>query len=131
MEAKMTRDQAQKLCERWLPLWTGNRPEELAAVYSDDVFYRDPAVPQGLRGKAALLAYLRKLLAVNPDWRWYAVELFETPGGFTGKWRAEIPVKGQIVEEFGVDIVEVDDAGLIRRNEVYFDRAALLKVLGK
>ena len=43
---------ALKLCELWLPLWTGNRPEKLIEVYADDVLYRDPAKPEGIRGKA-------------------------------------------------------------------------------
>ncbi len=127
----MKKDDAEALCARWLPLWTGNQPEALAEVYSDDVFYRDPAVPQGLRGKEQLLAYFRKLLALNPNWRWYAVEIMETPSGFAGKWRAEIPVGDQVIEEQGLDIVEVDEAGLISRNEVYFDRTALMQALGR
>ena len=127
----MNKADAEALCERWLPLWTGNRPEELAAVYSEDVFYRDPAVPLGLRGRPALLAYLRRLLAANPDWRWYAVEIMETAGGFTGKWRAEIPVGDEVIEEYGLDIIEVDDEGLISRNEVYFDRCELMRALGR
>ncbi len=125
----MKKTDAEAFCAKWLPLWTGNQPEKLAAVYADNVFYRDPGVPGGLRGKAELLAYFRRLLAANPDWQWYVVEIFETPEGFTGKWRAEIPVRGQIIEESGMDIVEVDEAGLISRNEVYFDRTALIPLI--
>ena len=58
----MNRRDALSLCRRWLPLWTGNQPERLLEVYSEDVFYRDPAKPDGIRGKASLLAYLHKLL---------------------------------------------------------------------
>ena len=68
--------EALSLCDRWLPLWTGNRPDELIEIYAVDVFYRDPAKPDGIHGKAALLAYFRKLLAANPDWVWRADEVF-------------------------------------------------------
>lgn len=121
----MTPDEAMAFCARWLPLWTGNRPEALAALYADDAFYRDPARPDGLRGREALLAYLRKLLARNPEWRWEAAETFGVEGGFVLRWRATIPVGGRMVTEEGMDLVLVRD-GLIVRNEVYFDRAALL-----
>lgn len=127
----MKKADAEAFCDRWLPLWTGNQPEALAEMYAEDVFYRDPAVPGGLRGRAQLLAYLRKLLAANPKWRWYLVEVMETPAGFSGKWRAEIPVGERMVEEVGLDIVEIDDEGLISRNEVYFDRTALMAALGR
>jgi hypothetical protein len=70
---------ALEFCERWLPLWTGNHPEALVEAYAEDAFYRDPARPQGLRGREALLGYFRKLLAANPDWVWTAVSRSTTP----------------------------------------------------
>jgi len=57
-------NQARAFAERWLPAWSGNNPESLASFYSEDAFYLDPAVPDGIRGKPALLAYFRKLLAL-------------------------------------------------------------------
>jgi hypothetical protein len=124
----MDRREALALCERWLPLWTGNRPEALAAIYADDVFYRDPAKPDGVRGRAALLAYFRKLLAGFPNWVWRADDVFPLDGGFALRWKAEIPIGKTVVHETGMDLVYVKD-GLVTRNEVYFDRAALLAAL--
>ena len=56
----MTQEQAREFASRWLPAWTGNDPERLAGFYSDDAFYLDPAIPDGVRGKDALLAYFRE-----------------------------------------------------------------------
>ncbi len=81
--------------------------------------------PDGLRGHDAIGRYFRKLLARNPSWRWTRTELQPTAAGYTLKWRAEIPMGDRVVEEEGLDIVELRD-GLITRNEVYFDRVALL-----
>ena len=119
---------ALKLCEHWLPLWTGNRPEHLVQVYAEDVFYRDPAKPEGVYGKAALLAYFRKLLKTFPDWVWTAEEVFPIERGFILRWRARIPVGSMIVQESGMDLVLVEN-GLVTRNEVYFDRSALLAAM--
>ncbi|MCE5275705.1 MAG: nuclear transport factor 2 family protein [Syntrophaceae bacterium] len=121
----MDSQQALAFCTTWLGSWTGNRPEELSLFYSEDAFYRDPANPQGLRGRAEILAYLRTLLKHNPGWVWEAEEVFLIHGGFVLRWRAGIPVGREIVRENGLDIVLLRD-GLITRNEVFFDRSTLL-----
>ena len=72
--------------------WTGNKPKELAAYYSEDVFYADPGIPNGVKGKAALLEYFQKLQAQNPDWVWTQIEAIPMEEGFLNKWHAKIPV---------------------------------------
>ncbi len=61
-----TRERAAAFAAVWLPTWTGNDPERLTNFDTDDAVYLDPAVPQGLHGKPALIAYFRKLLARYP-----------------------------------------------------------------
>lgn len=123
--------QAREFAQRWLPAWTGNNPELLASFYSDDAFYLDPGIPQGVKGKAALLAYFRKLLAYNPDWVWTQIEGIPLEGGFLNKWLARIPVGDKTLEVVGVCFVQLDAQGKIRRNEVYFDRSQLLAEIAK
>jgi hypothetical protein len=123
----MTKEEAREFASRWLPAWTGNRPELLAGYYSEDVIYLDPVVPRGVKGRAELLAYFRRLLAQNPDWVWTQLEGIPMEGGFLNKWHARIPVGEQVVECVGVCFVQFDDHGLIARNEVYFDRSELLR----
>ena len=38
----MTKEQAREFASRWLPAWTGNEAEKLAAFYSDDALYLAP-----------------------------------------------------------------------------------------
>lgn len=52
--------EAAEFAQRWLPAWTGNDPERLAAFYSDDALYVDPGIPAGVRGKTALLAEIAR-----------------------------------------------------------------------
>lgn len=127
----LTADEARQFAGRWLPAWTGNRPEVLADFYAEDAFYLDPGLPQGVRGKPALLAYFRKLLAHHPDWVWTQVEGIPMEDGFLNKWRAQIPVGATTLEIIGVCFVQLDDAGKIRRNEVYFDRTGLLAAMAR
>ncbi len=119
-----------KFCNDWLKSWTGNKPETLLSFYSEDAYYQDPANPQGLIGFSQILPYFKKLLAANPNWKWEREELFPTEKGFVLKWKARIPVGSEIVEEKGIDIVELKNDHICR-NEVYFDRAKLLSKLKK
>jgi hypothetical protein len=117
---------ARRFAERWLPAWTGNRPEHLVSFYTDDVFYCDPAVPQGLRGRAALLAYFTKLLARYPSWVWTQRGSIPLEDGFLNLWHARIPAAGRTLEIDGVCTVQLRD-GRIYSNQVFFDRSELLR----
>ena len=128
---QMSAAAAAQFAQRWLPAWTGNDPERLAAFYSEDALYVDPGIPAGARGKAELLAYFRKLLAHNPNWVWTQLEAIPMEGGFLNKWLAKIPVGAKTMEIVGVCLVQLDAAGKIRRNEVYFDRTELLAEIGR
>ena len=123
-------EEARRFTDRWLPAWTGNRPELLVSFYTDDVFYCDPAIPQGVRGREQLLAYFRKLLGRNPEWVWTHRGSVPLADGFLNLWHAAIPAGATVVEIDGVCTAQLRD-GLIYRNEVYFDRSALLKTLAE
>ena len=120
--------EARAFAERWLPAWTGNDPERLAAFYSEDTFYCDPAIPGGVRGRAALLTYFRKLLARNPRWVWTHRGSMPLADGFLNLWHASIPAGARTIEIDGACSVQLRD-GLIYRNEVYFDRSELLAAM--
>ena len=123
--------EAAAFAQRWLPAWSGNDPQRLAAFYSDDALYVDPGIPAGARGKVELLGYFRKLLAHNPNWVWTQLEAIPMAGGFLNKWLAKIPVGEKTLEIVGVCLVQLDAAGKICRNEVYFDRTELLAEIAR
>ena len=117
---KMTKEQAREFASRWLPAWTGYDPERLAGYYSDDAFYLDPLIPDGVKGKDALLAYFTRLLAQNPDWVWTQIEPIPMEDGFLNKWLAEIPVGEKVLEIVGVCFVQFNHFGLIPRSLLRF-----------
>jgi hypothetical protein len=123
--------EAKQFAEKWLPVWSGNNPELLASFYSEDAFYLDPGIPDGVKGKSELLKYFRKLLANNPNWIWTQIEGIPMEDGFVNKWLAIIPVGPVTLEIVGVCLVQLDSAGKIRRNEVYFDRTGLLTEIAR
>jgi hypothetical protein len=127
----ITAVEAKQFADKWLPAWSGNNPELLASFYSEDAFYLDPGIPGGIKGKSLLLTYFRKLLANNPHWVWTQIEGIPMEDGFLNKWLAKIPVGPVTLEIVGVCLVQLDSAGNIRRNEVYFDRTGLLAEIAK
>ena len=121
-------DEARAFAERWLPAWSGNRPELLTSFYSTDTFYCDPAIPDGVHGRDALLAYFRRLLAHNPHWVWTQRDAVPLEGGFLNLWHARVPVGERTLELDGVCTVQLR-GGLIASNRVYFDRSPLLAAI--
>ena len=115
----MELEKAKDFCNRWLPAWTGNKPELLVSFYSDDAFYSDPFIPQGLKGNERILKYFRKFVSYYPNWKYEYVEIFPTEKGFTLKWKVSLPINSDTIVDFGLDIVEISNDKIIR-NEVYF-----------
>lgn len=121
-------EEAKAFAEKWLPAWTGNKPELLASFYTEDAFYSDPVIPQGVQGKKALLEYFTKLLARNPNWVWTQTRSTPLQDGFANFWKAIIPTGNETVTCHGVCLVQIR-SGLIYRNEVFFDASELRKKL--
>ena len=121
----LNEQQAREFAEVWLPAWTGNQPEKLADFYTDDAFYLDPSIPEGVQGREAIVGYFKVLLGNNPEWIWTHRGSIPMKDGFVNKWHASIPVGPKTLEIDGVCLVQLRD-GLIYRNEVYFDTHLLL-----
>ena len=119
---------ARTFAEHWLPAWSGNRPELLTSFYSDDAFYSDPGIPEGVRGRDALLRYFTRLLARNPRWVWTHRRSIPLVDGFLNYWHAQVPVGDRTLEIDGVCVVQLRD-GKIYSNEVFFDRSELLAAI--
>ncbi|MHA1770464.1 MAG: nuclear transport factor 2 family protein [Candidatus Thorarchaeota archaeon] len=119
-----------EFCRKWLDAWTGNQPEALLEYYTDDAVYIDPANRDGLKGKDAIRRYFVKLLDVYRDWVWKPIDVFPTDRGMVVKWDCTIPIGTRIIDETGMDLIELED-GKISRNEVYFDRTRLVEALNE
>ena len=124
----MNEDEARAVAEKWLPAWSGSRPALLASFYTPDAVYSDPAVPDGVRGHDALLAYFTKLLARNPNWVWRHRGSIPMQDGFLNLWSASIPVGERTLQVQGACTVQLRQ-GLIYANHVFFDRSEFLKAL--
>lgn len=116
-----------RIARQALDAWNTHDVERVVAFYTPDLVYRDPNTRGEVHGVDAFRRYLRKLFA---SWRmhWSVREVFPLAGtnGAAVLWRATLtPVGGDTtVEVEGMDLAVLEGERL-KRNEVYFDRAAL------
>ncbi len=121
----LTEAEAKAFCDKWLPNFVGGEPavDKLLTFYTENTYYEDPNVPEGLRGKAAVGGFLRVLLKKYPTWKFDIVGLYPTKKGFVLQYSGTIPVEnGKVIKNFrGIDIIELED-GKISRQLGYYDR---------
>jgi hypothetical protein len=102
--------------EAWLAAWSDKDVARLVGYYTDDALYIDPQVPHGVRGSAALTAYLTQLFAATPPMRYIADETWPSAEGYFGRWYCTI--EGQSRRLRGFDLVKLRGER-IEFNEVY------------
>lgn len=104
---------------RWLAKWSEKDVTGLLKFYAADTTYRDPQVPDGLKGEEALGAYLKQLFDTTPPIHYAPHETWTTANGFCGRWYATISMpdgsKG-LMRGFDLVVLEGDR---IKLNEVY------------
>jgi ketosteroid isomerase-like protein len=123
----MDKNEMTRMAEQFLETWNTQDVEKVTACYAADVHYLDPNTKGVVHGADAMRRYLTKLLAA---WDMHyalkeAVPFKDAEGGAV-LWHAVLRKAGgdKSVEVDGMDLV-IFENGLIKRNEVYFDRAAL------
>lgn len=129
----MELEQLKAISEPLLAAWNDQDPDRVVACYTDDLVYIDPNTRGAVEGAEAFRRYLTKLFRA---WQmhWEVKETFplKDTDGAAGLWRASFRrVGGEAeVQVDGMDLVLIEGDRL-RRNEVYFDRAALAPLLAE
>ncbi|MGD0277266.1 MAG: nuclear transport factor 2 family protein [Syntrophales bacterium] len=122
-----------KLAESFIGAWNTQDVERVVATYTPDVQYRDPNTNGFVMGSDAMRKYLAKLFT-GWDMHWAVRELypFDEIDGAAVLWHAKLKRKGKdkVVEVDGMDLVLVE-GNLIKRNDVYFDRAVMAPLFEK
>ena len=128
----MDKQRMRELAEKCLAAWTLQDVEAVVACYAEDVMYRDPNTRGHVQGRDAMRRYLSKLFGRwTMTWTLREMFLFDGNEGGAFLWHATFQKPGgeKIVEADGMDLV-VMEGELLKRNEVYFDRAVLAPLLG-
>lgn len=111
--------------------WNAHDVDAVVACYTDDLVYIDPNTRGPVEGAAALRRYLTKLFD-RWEMRWTTKHIYPLAGcdGSAALWRASLTARAtrRTAEVDGIDLVLIE-GGRVKRNEVYYDRAALAPLL--
>lgn len=120
-----------ELSEKVLEAWNKQDVERVIECYTTDVIYRDPNTRGQVKGADAMRRYLKKLFGVwEMNWALREVYPFDGTNGGAFLWHSSLRRAGgeKTVEVDGMDLILLE-GNLIKRNEVYFDRAVLASLL--
>jgi uncharacterized protein (TIGR02246 family) len=120
-----------ELAEGLLDAWNSQDADQVLARYTEDVVYVDPNTRGEVKGAEAMRKYLGKLFTGwKMTWELKEAYLFKDHSGCAAMWHASLcPADGeQAVELDGMDLVIVE-GDLVKRNEVYFDRAVIASLM--
>jgi ketosteroid isomerase-like protein len=122
-----------ELAKNFLEAWNTQNVEQVVATYTPDVQYRDPNTKGFVEGSDAMRKYLVKLFA-GWDMHWALRELYPFDGVDEAAvlWHATLKRSGKdkVVEVDGMDLVLIE-GNQIKRNDVYFDSAAMAPLFEK
>jgi len=127
----MNRDEMLELTEKALSAWNSQDVDNVLTCYTEDCIYLDPNTQGPVQGHVSFRKYLTKLFQ---QWKmhWSLREFFpfEDKNGGAFLWHALLTPStgGKTIEVDGMDLVIVSEDRIFR-NEVYFDRMAILNAL--
>lgn len=125
-------NELRRMSDEALDAWNRHDVEAVLATYTDPLVYRDPNTRGAIESHEALRRYLRKLFE-RWEMTWHTGEVFPVEGvnGAAITWKATFrPRSGeQTVDIDGIDIILLDENGLIARDDIYFDRAPLAPLM--
>lgn len=120
-----------ELAKELLGAWNSQDVDQVVARYTADVAYVDPNTRGEVRGAEALRKYLSKLFSSwRMTWELKDAYLFEDQKGCAAMWHASLR-RGdgeRAIEVDGMDLV-IMEGDLVKRNEVYFDRAVIASLM--
>ena len=128
----MEKEQVYEFAEKFLSAWNSQNVDSVIACYTEDCIYLDPNTDGPVKGHNALRKYLTRLFQ---EWKmkWSLREffLFSDDNGGAFLWHASLTPSagGKTIEVDGMDLI-IMHGNRMCRNEVYFDRMAVLNALG-
>jgi steroid delta-isomerase-like uncharacterized protein len=127
------------LLQRATDAWNGHDPDGVAACYTEDADFIDVALPEPLRGRAAIRDAAAGYMAAFSDLRLEVGEPMISGGRVAQEWTATgthdgdlmgMPATGRRVTVHGCGVDELGEDGLFRRGANYWNVASLMQQLG-
>jgi len=105
--SKLSREHFIDITNAWLAAWSKADAQLVASLYCDDLEYRDPSVPQGIKNKADFIQYLELLFKAWPSQQWKLENLYphEDRGAFSAEYSFQIANDKTTVRGRGMDLM--------------------------
>ncbi|MBJ8339141.1 nuclear transport factor 2 family protein [Antrihabitans sp. YC3-6] len=125
-EADLERSSLEYVFNRYHDAWEAKDPDAIAALHSEDSSYALRAGEDRVHGRTALREHFRKVFEQYPNFRADVARLILGAGHWVLEWTMVIDLFDTDGKPFTaridlVDVVDVDQDGLVSRKDVYVD----------
>jgi steroid delta-isomerase-like uncharacterized protein len=137
----VTRDFVLDFAQQWLEAWNSRDPSRVAALCSEDVRWKDPALPEPHIGRAAVHEFAQNTFTAFPDLRFEQTALpllsdegpralapYRLSGTMLGPFEPFAPTGAKIAIE-GVDDWSFRD-GQLSAYDTFYDSVGMARQLG-
>lgn len=97
----------------------------LDTYYDDEATLIDPNFKTPQKGRKAVEAYYRAVMAKYPNWAFKIAKIYPTAEGFVLHYEGSVP--GVVDAFYGIDILEFNSDGKITKLVEGYDRTPFLK----
>lgn len=135
-EADLERSSLEYVFNRYHDAWEAKDPDAIAALHSEDSSYALRAGEERVHGRAALREHYAKVFEQYPNYRADVARLILGAGHWVLEWTMVIDLLDTDGKPFTaridlVDVVDVDQDGLVSRKDVYVDGAQRAAAFGR
>lgn len=135
-EVHLDRASLEEIFNRYHEAWEAKDPDAIAALHSEDSTFALRAGEQRVQGRAALRAHFKGVFDTYPGYRADVQRLILGDGCWVLEWTMVIDLLEPEGQPFTaridlVDVVNVDERGLVTRKDVYVDGAQRAIAFGR
>lgn len=135
-EVQLDRSSLGEIFNRYHEAWEAKDPDAIAALHSEDSTFALRTGEERVQGRAALGAHFRGLFDTYPGYRAEVHRLILGDGHWVLEWTMVIDLLEPGGQPFTaridlVDVVNLDEMGLVTRKDVYVDGAQRAIAFGR
>ncbi|MGJ7500317.1 nuclear transport factor 2 family protein [Variovorax sp. ZT5P49] len=118
------------IADRYAAAWLSHDPQAIVALHTPDSTFQAHGRSGAVKGKAALLKEFAGVFELYPNFGVEIRRLLLGDRHWTLDWDLTFQPPGKESRKFhALDVVEVDDAGLVTRKDTFFDFAQVKAAL--
>jgi uncharacterized protein (TIGR02246 family) len=128
--SELTKQNIAAIAERYAAAWIAHDPEAILALHAPDSTFQAHGRGAEVKGKSALLKEFAAVFERYPNFGVETRRLLLGDRHWTLDWDLTFQPPGKDRKKFhALDVVEVDDAGLVTRKDTFFDFAQVKSAL--